>query len=679
MNCSAYDFKPATLIDILGYRATHQPDQIAYTFLIDGEREEISLTYQALDQRARSIAADLRSSNSGERVLLLYPPGLEYISAFFGCLYADMVAVPAYPPRSDRLSRLQAIVADAQATIVLTNQGILTKLKSKLAQNPDLNSLKWVATDLLPVDQTPIAVDADGEGDRDPEALALLQYTSGSTATPKGVMVSHRNLLHNLDSIQRCFGHTPQSKGVIWLPPYHDMGLVGGVLQPLYSGFPVVLMSPLMFMQNPMRWLKAISHYRATTSGGPNFAYEQCIRQLKSKQMQAIDLSCWQVAFNGAEPIRYSTLQRFAAVFEPYGFRLEAFYPCYGMAEATLMISGGVSHRAIATHAVDRDQKPEYSLVSCGQSLTDQQVLIVHSETQILCKSGEIGEIWVSGPSVAQGYWRQPEATQQTFQADLADQTGPFLRTGDLGFLQKGELFVTGRLKDLIVIRGKNHYPQDIELTVQRCHPALSLGGGAAFSIETDGVEQLVILQEVERNSLRQLDVNSVFQSIRQAVSEQHQLQVDAIALLKPKSLPKTSSGKIQRYLCRANFLAASLQTIAVWQTPIQLPNLAQEQITNHAIPSALTTAKRATPPTEAEIQDWLTTNLAMYLKVETAAIETTAPFAQYGLDSSVAVSLTGELAEWLELTELEPTLFWEYPSIDALAQYLSAEIGLRI
>jgi acyl-CoA synthetase (AMP-forming)/AMP-acid ligase II/acyl carrier protein len=692
MRVSDRTFQWTTLVDILIDRSRHQPEQIAYTFLLDGESQEACLTYRSLDQQARSIAAHLRSlCPPGERALLLYPPGLAYIAAFFGCLYAGVVAVPAYPPERDRsLARTQAILTDAKPKIALTIDSVLTKLEPKLAQIPEFRTLKWLAIDrILEESQVPTE-QAEPEPSVMAESLAFLQYTSGSTAAPKGVMISHANLLHNLSAIHRAFNHTIHSQGVIWLPPYHDMGLIGGILQPLYGGFPVVLMPPLRFMQSPMRWLKAISRYRATTSGAPSFAYDQCVSKFRSQPLTDLDLSSWEVAFNGAEPVQLETLERFAATFEPYGFRRLAFLPCYGLAEATLIVSGSRKNGAIASQIVDKVALSQnqvvsgnfpsvlsQTLVSCGESLPDQQIRIVHPETGVPCAADEVGEIWVSGASVAQGYWHQAEETERFFCANLKDQVGEkdgtasrFLRTGDLGFLKNGELFVTGRLKDLIIIRGQNHYPQDIELTVQASHSTLASGSGAAFSVTVNSAEQLVIAQEIERHFLRQLDADAafqaIFQSITRAVAEQHELQVYAIALLKPGSLPKTSSGKIQRYACRAHFLAETLEVVASWTT-----NLA---IDSEPLTSESQSSFQATARTEIEIQTWLINSLSLYLKVEPAAIDVSLPFAYYGLDSSVAVSITGELAQWLGLDQLDPTLFWEYPSIEALAQHLGTE-----
>ncbi len=566
----------STLIELLRERAAHQSQQCAYTFLVDGETQEQTLTYGELDQQARAIAAQLQFLNaSGERVLLLYPPGLEFITAFFGCLYAGAIAVPAYPPRrNQKLSRLEALVADSGAKIALTTANLLPTIQAGCVDNAILSTLSFLPTDGLSQDLT----DSWRPPSISSSDIAFLQYTSGSTGMPKGVMVNHSNLLHNLSLIQKCFGHNTESRGVIWLPPYHDMGLIGGVLQPLFVGFPVFLMPPIDFLQKPRRWLQAISHYRATTSGGPNFAYDLACRKIRPQDLETLNLSSWEVAFNGAEPVRAETLDRFTETFAPCGFRREAFYPCYGMAETTLIVSGGCKTEAPIVQCIDGElltqnrveatssESDRHWVVSSGQACPKHDLIIVNPETQYPCPERHVGEIWISGLSVAQGYWKQPGKTIEIFQAYLADTgAGPYLRTGDLGFLQGGELFVTGRLKDVIIIRGQNYYPQDIELTVESSHPMLRAGCGAAFSADIEGAERLFIVQEVERRYLRQLDAKEVIDSIRQVVAAQYNLQVYAIALIKTGSIPKTSSGKIQRGACRTAFLEGKLFIIADW------------------------------------------------------------------------------------------------------------------
>ncbi len=589
-NLTARPADTMTLVELLRYRALHQADRHAYTFLRQGEVEEARLTYAELDQQARAIGTLLQCKGAaGKPVLLLHPPGLEYIAAFFGCLYGGAIAVPAYPPYSARtMPRIQAIVADTQASIVLTTADTLSDLQRCFAYVPELQSLEWVATDSIPGR----LADEWQEPEVTGGTLAFLQYTSGSTSVPKGVMVSHSNLLHNLEMVHKFSEQTADSHTVSWAPPYHDMGIIAGILSPFHIGYPATLMSPLAFLQRPFRWLQAISRTRATMSVAPNFAYDLCIRKITPEQRATLDLSTWEVAANGAEPIRHETLSQFAATFGPCGFRREAFFPAYGLAEATLISATGIKtaptvvrafrgaalehNRVLTTSAEDEEAR---KLIGYEQMSPDQQILIVHPETLIQCAPDQVGEIWIAGPSVTSGYWNKPEETASTFQAYLADTgAGPFLRTGDLGFFKDGVLFPTGRLKDLIIIRGRNYYPQDIELAVEQCHPAIRSGCCAAFSIDVDGKEQLVVLAEIDPHyqpdrgegemqwdkepRRKLLDGQVVIEAMRQAVSEQHELQVHQVMLLKAGGVLKTSSGKLQRRACHASYLAGSL---SVW------------------------------------------------------------------------------------------------------------------
>jgi acyl-CoA synthetase (AMP-forming)/AMP-acid ligase II len=574
-NC-LQDCQWSTLIELLNDKARTQPQKVAYKFLHRGEQEAYSLTYKDVNSQAKAIAAYLQSLDVvGERALLLYQPGVEFITAFFGCLYAGVVAVPAYPPRrNQKMMRLKAVVEDASAKVILSTASLLSQVQSRLADNLDLEPLHWLATDEVEEElanswQSPKVSS---------KTIAFLQYTSGSTGMPKGVAIAHNNLLHNERMIKGAFRHTSDTTVVGWLPLFHDMGLIGNVLQPLYLGRTCILMSPADFLTKPIRWLQAISRYRATTSGGPNFAYDLCIRRTTPEQRADLDLSSWQVAFTGAEPVRAETMERFAETFEPYGFRREAFYPCYGMAETTLFVTGGSKNNypvvksvdAIALEqnkvkAVQKGNKVR-KIVSCGHTWLEQEVAIADPETLTRVDDRCVGEIWVKGESVAKGYWNQPEKTKETFKAYLADTgEGPFLRTGDLGFIQDKELFVTGRLKDLIIVRGQNHYPQDIELTVEKSHPALRAGCGAAFTVEVKNSERLVVVQEVERSYLRKLETPKVVDSIRQAVTAEHSLQPYATVLIKTGSIPKTSSGKVKRYACRLGFIDGSLNVINDW------------------------------------------------------------------------------------------------------------------
>jgi natural product biosynthesis luciferase-like monooxygenase protein/amino acid adenylation domain-containing protein len=560
-----------TLVEILRWRALHQPDRCAYLFLTDGEQEEV-ITYAQLDAQARSIATNLRRLvGAGERVLLLYPSSLEYISAFFGCLYAGVVAVPVYPPRSSQhIGRIEAIVLDAQPAIVLTTRTLSTALQRSFASIPGLKALHLETTDTTPV--TPM--DRWSEPTVTKDMLAFLQYTSGSTGTPKGVMVTHANLMHNSAMIRTYANHNEQTISVSWLPMFHDMGLIAGVLQSIYVGFMAVLMAPDAFLQRPLRWLQAITRYGGNTTYAPNFAYELCVQRITAEEKATLDLGNWRVAANGAEPVRMATIEAFIAAFQSCGFRRETFYPCYGLAEATLFVSSKSRVVAPTYYTVSSKELSDgrvvgaaaedghtQTLVSSGCVWRDQQIVIVDPEKHIVCPPDQVGEIWVSGPSIARGYWQRPAETSATFGAFLVDGgAGPFMRTGDLGFLHGDDLFVTGRLKDLIIIRGQNYYPQDIEDVAECSHVALKRHCSAAFALEVDGEERVILVMEIDRQHRRR-DPQEIFAAIRQVVLEEQHLHIYGIVLIKPSSILKTSSGKIQRRACHKAFVE---QTLAV-------------------------------------------------------------------------------------------------------------------
>jgi acyl-CoA synthetase (AMP-forming)/AMP-acid ligase II len=560
------------LVEILRRRAATDPHRLAYRFLDDRARETESVPYGELDRQARSVAAGLQSRTApGDRVLLMLPSAREFIVAFLGCLYAGRVAVPAYPPRPNQsLDRLNAIVRDARPAVAIATSAFSHSTSVDRGTPPEWGEMSQLTLGPLL------------EGDSDPwkapavaGEIAFLQYTSGSTCDPKGVMVSHANVMANQEMIAQAFGHSEQTVVAGWQPLFHDMGLIGNVLQPLYLGVPCILMPPTGFLLKPRRWLEVISRYRVTTSGGPNFGYDLCVQKISEEDRAGLDLSCWSVAFNGSEPVRAATLDRFVERFGPCGFRREAFYPCYGLAEATLFVCGGAavespvlcqappdeSSRPGAEVSSEGRPVPTRELVSCGYAWSGAKVVIVDPEAMTVCPAGRIGEVWVSGPNVALGYWNRPDDT--TFHGRLGDGgEGPFLRTGDLGFFQSGQLFITGRLKEVIIIRGTNYYANDIERVVEDSHPALRRGGGAAFALEDGTGTRLVVVHELERNALRS-DVNEIVSRIRQGVAEEHALRAHAICLLRPGSIPRTSSGKVRRYLCRAAYLDGTLDVVA--------------------------------------------------------------------------------------------------------------------
>ena len=719
-----------SMIDLLATRAAEHGDATAYMFLDDRDGES-QITYAQLDRRARMIAARLQLELSpGDRALLVYPAGLEFISAFFGCLYAGVVAVPATYPKPKRpMPRLQKIAVDCDAHVALSTSQTLTTLDPDLL-SADAATSSWIATDEL--DDNLADLYREPEVNRD--NLAFLQYTSGSTSDPKGVTVSHGNLLTNLDCIRQAFGigdtedDRESSTGVFWLPAYHDMGLIGGILTPLYMGGRSVLLSPTSFLQRPMRWLQAISDYRTTISGAPNFAYEYCVRRTTPEERATLDLSHWRLAFCGAEPIRAETLAHFAEAFGPSGFQMSSFYPCYGLAECTLLASGPdyrkephilpVNRAALAEHRVaPACGEPEamiQRLVGCGAPVAGHTIVIVEPEKGNELAEGEVGEILIQGPSLAQGYWNRGEENEQVFGAHVPGREGKFLCTGDLGFFRDGELYVTGRVKDVIIIRGRNHYPQDIEQSAEEAHEAVL--PGAAFAIADDSGERLVVVHQLDRQ-FRDSDFQQIIQAIRRSIVEHHDLDPYAIVLIRQTSLPITSSGKVQRSLCRDQYVAGELKIVHAWTNPavslakpksadgrvdIQLhedgvsvrqptePSATESQLETQR--DFRSTASRTTTNGSSrtrfqrsgsgavevdraadQIETWLLEWLIARLGMDPKDVSRDRPFAEFGVDSLTAVELSQELEDEFKVP-LPAVVAWNYPTPAALARYLAEQ-----
>lgn len=562
------------------------PDQLAYRFLQDGRDNELTITFAQLDIAVRAASATLqRYCAPGDRVLILLKPGLDYVIGFLGCLYAGLIAVPAYPPGATKtLDRLDGILGDCRPAAALTTREDIAAIRARLAEIAP-------ATQVLDLSQLDHATASNWQpATVTRNDVAFLQYTSGSTGNPKGVIVTHGNLLHNSQSIHENFSTHTRSHNVSWLPPYHDMGLIGGILQSVYIGFPSTLIAPIHFLQRPLRWLQAISKHAGTISGGPNFAYELCVKKIKEEELAGLDLSSWAVAFNGAEHVRAQTIEAFHNKFARCGFKTSSVFPCYGLAEGTLLVTSDragrdpvIRHfhaallednRAEPVPAAFVAEAPELrvrTLVSSGRGIPGHEPFIGDPETEERLADGRVGEICVVGDSVANGYWQRPESTAAAFRTARPEQTahGNFFRSGDLGFLLDGELYVTGRLKDLIILNGVNHHPGDIESTVFRVAESFRPDGSAAFSVELDDSEQLVIAQEVERRALKHLEVPRILAEIKAELWQQHRVAQPVILLVFGGTLPRTSSGKVRRQECRRLFealireLHAGLQTDA--------------------------------------------------------------------------------------------------------------------
>lgn len=672
------------LAELLSERARQTPNRLAFTFAPTRDATtanhdsgcDSSITYSTLRDSALRFASQLRRrTQPGDRALLLLPTGHDFLPAFFGCLYAGVIAVPAKLPRPRRSTDyLSAIIANASPRLVIMPAARLSEVGRVIAANA-LPAQLVCCEELADGDMT-----YDGRSSRPtPNTIAMLQYTSGSTSLPRGVMLTHHNLMSNLAAIQQRFQVTTDCNSVTWLPHYHDMGLIGGLLSPIYTCSQAHVMSPLEFLRRPRSWLEAISQNRATISGGPNFAYNLCA-QADVTAADEFDLSCWRLAFNGAEPISARTLRRFVDIFSSCGFRESAFFPCYGLAESTLLVSGNradqprsvcLNRRSLQRHAVVMEPVSADStvVVSSGQVVDATQVKIVSPRTQQECSADEIGEIWVAGPAVAKGYWKSPNETQTKFQNSLTGHSEMFFRTGDLGFLREGELFVTGRLKDLIIIRGSNHYPQDIETTVNADCDGL-IAHTAAFPVDLDGQEHLAIACELPRSAVRTTDTTKLMESIRNAVSEQHDITPIGIVLLRPGQIPKTTSGKTQRLQCAARFSAGGWQEVARWAAVTQCSS--KPHPAHHPVPR---------PTTQNELIEWLSKQVTATgterplntNAVDINAVDIDANFGSFGLDSATIVGLAGKLESKVGRV-LSPTTLYEFSTIRSLARHLSQE-----
>ncbi|MEE2732357.1 MAG: AMP-binding protein [Pseudomonadota bacterium] len=677
------------LVDMLMQRAQSSGRAVYANFLnSDGEMDE-QLTFRELHQSACLIGASLREQGlAGRTVLLLFLPGLDYIRAFFGCLYAGAIPVPAYPPTGTKdLQRLGKIAMDCHAGAILSNSGLLPQVtgwQSGLGITWDVpricvDHLLW--TD-MPDEFIPFQAQ--------PEDIAFLQYTSGSTGHPKGVVVTHANLLANFAQILQGFlrenpmvDWLEELRSVCWLPPFHDMGLIGGILTPIFAGAQVTLMAPMTFLRRPDVWLKSLSLQRAHISGGPNFAYDYCLQKVTDSQMQGLDLSRWKVAYNGAEPVQADVIQRFSARFASSGFDRKAFFPCYGLAEASLFVSGALGGRGARTLAADqlalqqgrfmapgaKSVDPHQELVSSGRIAEGTKVRIVQPDTRSACAEGEVGEIWVSGPSVAQGYWAKPTLSESTFKARIEGEASSerYLRTGDLGFRWKNELYVTGRIKELIIVAGRNLYPQDIEQTVQASHEGFRRRGGAAFGMPGSGREQLVILQELQRNGNCNNDLALMAAMAARAVAARHGVLPTVVVLLPLNALPRTSSGKLQRVEARQRYQEGILKSLHIWRS-----GSSQEPRKGLPESSAGMDELMHLDWQEAlclDVQMWV----AEKLDVELHHVSLDSTFVDMGMDSVEAVELVERLQE--RIGRPIPVIeMLRYPTVRALIEHLAEE-----
>jgi acyl-CoA synthetase (AMP-forming)/AMP-acid ligase II/acyl carrier protein len=643
-----------------------KPDAVAFRFLGDLEQVAQELTYAQLLQDAEAIAAFLSSiAEQGSRVMLFFPPGLAYVKAFYGCLLAGMVAVPLYPPRRNvKSDRIIKVAQSCQSTIALTTQGELGAVQAAWNQQNSLGlKLVFHATD----DIGPAGTPGFAAPALDLDAPAFLQYTSGSTGVPKGVIITHRNIIANMRHLSLMSRGDASEVFVNWVPLFHDLGLVTAILWPVYLGAPSILMAPATFVRSPVQWLKAITRYRGTMCGAPNFAFDLCVEKIPASELAAIDLRSWRVAYNSAEPVKAATLHAFARHFAPCGFKSEAFYPCYGMAEATVFIAGGDSDAQPAVVTVDRNKLADFRLepvedkdpaatriVGCGTAFAPHDVKIVDPENGTEVSAGGVGEIWFSGPSVSPGYWNLDEISAETFGQRIVGSASEntYLRTGDLGAMWQGELFVTGRMKDLIILRGRNYYPQDIEASTAGAHEAIRAGCCAAFSLVEDGDERLVVVAEIEREYFRALDADAVTSAIRRRIFADHEVNADRVVLLKPYRIPVTSSGKIQRRQTRQMLLDGELEIVA------------------QAAPASV---KDVVAP-RSDIEAMLCEVWRSVLKRDRLGVSDN--FFDLGGDSLAAVNVLAELQKHFPDVELDITQLLEFPTVEQLAGFLELKVA---
>lgn len=681
-----------SIIHMLEQRSRDSSAEMAVRFFYDDAVSAAEARFDAwswteLRDRARSVGRELTATGlviPGSRILVVYPPGLGFTAAFLGCLYAGAVPVPVPAPRrADGIHRWLHIARDAGISGMLCEADLIEVLVP-------LQRAVGHGFCIAPVGADPAAPCVCNDDGRPfftlgARHIAFLQYTSGSTSDPKGVMVTHGNLIANLRQISVAFEYGAFDRSASWLPHYHDMGLIDGILSPIFNGFPVSLMAPASFLRRPLRFLELASHCRATVIGGPNFSYEHCVEKFTPEAAASLDLSMIRIAYNGAEPIRPRTLRRFSSTFEPYGFRWKAFYCCYGQAEATLFQTGNSPEDPPYLLCVRRDEltaggaavettagESEHEtleLAACGHAAEGLDLALVDPDLCHRVKDGIVGEIWIRGPNVTPGYWGRAKQNAETFDQTLDDTKG-WRRTGDLGFRLEGQLYITGRLKDLIIIRGQNHHPEDIEQTVFSCHPALAQGRAGVFSLELDGEEQVGVVCELTREGLRDLDSDDVLRIIRGAVSRSHNLKAAVIVLIRPSSLPRTPSGKVRRFACRQGVLNGDLRMVARWDAR---PG---------AVLNAPVVADQPTWQKQLQSQPKLLRkdNLRRLIRQEVALLARLGPgelpdaaagFFDLGLDSVALVNFGATLERELAM-QVRPMLIFEYPTIDALTDHLS-------
>lgn len=689
------------LVSLLERRQQQQPDQPAFEFVVKDQLNGELLTYGELADNAKRVGAMLKSHiKKGEPVMLLLRPGLPLISSLFGVFYANAVAA-LIPPPVDNQSRsfFKSVAQNLLPRVIITTESIQKNLDEHIKETPVLQKATILTVEEA-MRENPLDWNADGQNSE--KSPCLIQYTSGSTTSPKGVVLSQENLMQNSMVIKQSFFHTSKSYGVIWLPPYHDMGLIGGIIQPVYSGFPTTLLAPKTFLQKPLRWLKLVSEKKATTSGGPNFAYDLCVKKISEAEKEELDLSSWEVAFNGSERVNPKTIEEFSKSFKSAGFRRGSFLSCYGLAESTLYVTGGLKREKPLIVKADRaaltenrfDQSAEndadhIELVSCGFPAYGQTIKIVSPETGKICRQHEIGEVWLSSSSNALGYWMNESASEK-FSSELNPSDGKkYFQTGDLGFFYKNELFITGRMKDLLIVRGKNHYHNDIEYTVRNSHQILKEGKGVTVGIEGNGDrdEKLVVIHEIKNGGLAETESGEIISAIRERIAEKHQITAGEIILVKSGEIATTRNGKQSRHTAKQKYLNGDYKVIASWASSDLFENHSENGIETHQQNNSVRRVplpELAIQPdnlikTREAIKDWLAQAVAIEAKIDASEIDANLHFGLYGLDSLSAASIVAELEDRLGSDyELNETLLWDYPNLNSASDYLARQIFRR-
>lgn len=660
-------------IELMDERVAKQGEQVAFVFLDEEGQAADTLTYRELDQRVRALAYRLTcESTVGDRALLLHPPGLDYVVSFYACLYAGVIGIPLFPPQRSRIDHIDEVARDSRAGIVLSTSTVLSAME-------ELNGDTYVESlPRIPVDVIEATAGALPELIPRAADIGYLQYTSGSTSVPKGVIITHGMMLQQCDELGRSWGVDSGSTVVSWLPHFHDFGQVSGVLLPVYVGIRAVLMAPATFVKNPIRWLSAVSTYRGTHSGAPNFAFDLCVDKTTPQQRAPLDLSSWRVLSNGAEPVRKATLDRFQETFLPHGLRPTAVTPGYGLAEATLKVSSGTEFAPYVStrfdteslgrgKAVPGDMTASTELVACGVATRPTEIAIVAPRSGTRVADGEVGEIWVSGPIVAPGYWDRPEDSEAVFRARIADagDDRTYLRTGDLGFVHEGELYICGRTKNLMIVNGVNYYLEDVEATVVNGDESLRAGEVLAFSVDRDGQEGLILVAE----HAGERDAEQLVAVIHDAIVRQHGIAPAAIVLIEPGSVPRTTSGKLRRQHCRSDFLVGALSEVYRWEATVSLETSSPAtESEGAAMPSMRTLVQQGLL---SATRQWIVT-----LKPG-EPVDLSRSLSELGLASLDQMTLHEHLETWSG-KRFPPELMWDAPSVtemtDAIAAHLTAD-----